>query len=73
MNKDNMVNKDISGTPDEEMPELRKEDFDKAKQNRFAKRIFQLDEDLSPYFKTAEQINEALRLAIRLNNVILHK
>ena len=37
------------------MPELKKKDFARAKPNRFAKRIFQLDEDVSAYFKTAKK------------------
>ena len=73
MNKENLIDNNQDGVPDDEMPELKKEDFAKAKPNRFANGVFQLDEDVSPYFKTAKQINEALRLLIKLNKVILHK
>lgn len=73
MNKKNLSDKHQDGIPDEEMPELKEEDFARAKPNRFAKRVFQLDEDVSAYFKTAKEINEALRLVIRLNEIVSHK
>jgi len=73
MNRGNMNNKHQDGIPDEEMPELKKEDFARSKPNRFAKHVFRLDEDVSAYFKSAKEINEALRLVIRLNKVVSHK
>ncbi len=72
MNKKVLIDKYQEGKPDEEMPELGEEDFARAKPNRFAKRVFQLDEDVSTYFKTAQEINEALRLVIRLNKIVSH-
>lgn len=69
----NLVDKHQEGVPDEEMPELRKEDFARAKPNRFAKHMFKLDEDVAAYFKEKREINEALRLVIRLSQMFSHK
>ena len=68
----NLIDKDQEGIPDEAMPELREEDFARAKPNRFVKRGFQLDDDILAYFKTEREVNEALRLVIRLNQIISH-
>lgn len=73
MNKDNMNNVHKDGVPDDEMPELKEEDFARSKPNRFAKHVFRLDEDVSAYFTSAKEINEALRLVIRLNEIVSHK
>jgi len=73
MSKEDLINKNQDGVPDEEMPELKEEDFSRAKPNRFAKRVFQLDEDVSLYFKTTKEINDALRLVIQLNKVVSRK
>jgi len=73
MNKEKLLDKHQEGIPDEEMPELKEDDFARAKPNRFAKRVFQLDEDVSAYFKTAKEINDALRLVIQLNEIVSHK
>ncbi len=73
MNKIDLIDKNQEGIPDEEMPELKEEDFARAQPNRFVKRGFQLDSDVSAYFKTERDVNEALRLVIRLNQIISHK
>ncbi len=73
MNKNNSAVKDQEGKPDEEMPELSEKDFAGAKSNRFARRMFSLDEDVSAYFKTSEAVNEALRLVIRLTQTVSHQ
>lgn len=73
MSKEGLINKHQEGVPDEEMPELKEEDFSRAKPNRFARRVFQLDEDVSLYFKTTKEINDALRLVIQLNKVVSRK
>ncbi len=73
MNKGNLVDKYQEGLPDEEMPELGEEDFARAKANRFAKQMFRLDEDVAAYFKTAQEVNEALRLVIQLSQMVSHK
>ncbi|CAN2040339.1 hypothetical protein GMMP15_1690009 [Candidatus Magnetomoraceae bacterium gMMP-15] len=71
MKREHLEYKD--GIPDEEMPELQEEDFARAKPNRFARGIFQLDKDLLSYFKTEKDINEALRLVVQLNTLISRK
>ena len=73
MNKENLIDNDQNGMPNEEMPELTEEDFAKAESNRFVKTGFQLDDDVLAYFKTEREVNEALRLVIRLNQIISHK
>ncbi len=73
MNKENSADKYEEGIPDEEMPELSEKDFARAKSNRFAKYMFRLDEDVAPYFKTPKEVNEALRLVIRLSQMVPHK
>lgn len=73
MKKDNLTTKHQVGIPDEEMPELKEQDFARAKPNRFVKGIFKLDEDLLTYFNTSQEINEALRLVIQLNKIVSHK
>lgn len=73
MNKENLIIEEQEGIPDVTMPELGEEDFARAKPNRFANRGFQLDDDVSVYFKTEREVNEALRLVIRLNQIISHK
>ncbi len=73
MNRVNTKNNNQDGIPDEEMPELKEDDFARSKPNRFAKHIFRLDEDVSAYFKSSKEINEALRLVIKLNEVVSHK
>ncbi len=73
MNEEKLVDKYIEAVADDEMPELTEEDFVNAKPNRFVKRIFHLDDDLSPYFETEREINEALRLVIRLNELVSHQ
>ena len=70
MKKESLIDKDQEGIPDESMPELRAEDFERAKPNRFVKRGFQLDDDILAYFKTEREVNEALRLVIQLNQII---
>jgi len=70
MKKENLMDKVQEGVPDEAMPELKNEDFARAKPNRFVKRGFQLDEDISAYFKTEREVNEALRLVIQLNQIV---
>ena len=70
MSKDILASTNQVGQPDEEMPELQKQDFIKAKPNRFIKGVFQLDKDLSAYFKTSKEINDALRLIIQLNKIV---
>ena len=72
MNKDILASKHQEGQPDEEMPELHGQDFARAKPNRFAKGLFQLDKDVSSYFKTSKEINDALRLIIQLNKIVSH-
>ncbi len=61
------------GIPDEEMPELGEEDFAGARPNRFSTHIQGLDEDVAAFFKTPQEINEALRLVIRLTQVVSHR
>ncbi len=73
MNRDSSVGNYKEGIPDEEMPELRDEDFARAKPNRFVKHMFRLDEDIAAYFKTPQEVNEALRLVIQLSQMISHK
>jgi hypothetical protein len=73
MNKENLSDKDQKGMPDEEMPELKEEDFSRAQPNRFVRRGFQLDDDILVHFKTEREVNEALRLVIRLNQIVSHK
>ena len=70
--KDILISKHQVGQSDEEMPELEKQDFARAKPNRFAKNVFQLDEDVSSYFKTSKEINDALRLIVQLNKIVSH-
>ena len=70
MKKENLRDKAEEGIPDEVLPELRDEDFARAKPNRFVKRGFQLDEDILAYFKTEREVNEALRLVIQLNQIV---
>ena len=70
MKKENLTDSAQDGVPDERMPELRDEDFARAKPNRFVNRGFQLDDDILAYFKTEREVNEALRLVIRLNQII---
>lgn len=41
MSKADLINKHQAGVLDKEMPELKEEDFSRAKPNRFAKRVFQ--------------------------------
>jgi hypothetical protein len=72
MNKDILISKHQVGKPDEEMPELKEQDFTRAKPNRFAEGVFQLDKDVSSYFKTSKEINDALRLIIQLNEIVSH-
>jgi hypothetical protein len=73
MNKENLSDNDQNGIPDEQMPELTEEDFVRAGSNRFIRTGFQLDDDVLAYFKTEREVNEALRLVIRLNQIISHK
>jgi hypothetical protein len=73
MNKENLSDNDQNGIPDEQMPELTEEDFARAGSNRFIRTGFQLDDDVLVYFKTEREVNEALRLVIRLNQIISHK
>ena len=73
MNKNNLADNYHEGISDEEMPELREEDFAGAKPNRFAKHMFRLDEDVATYFKTPQEANEALRLVIKLSQMVSHK
>jgi hypothetical protein len=73
MNKENLTNNYQEGIPDEEMPELREEDFAKAKPNRFSKYMLRLDDDVAGFFKTPQEVNEALRLVIQLSQVVSHK
>lgn len=73
MNGENSDHQYEEGIPDKEMPELSENHFAKAKSNRFAKNMFQLDEDVARYFKTPKEVNEALRLVIRLSQLIPHK
>ena len=73
MNKDNLADNYQEGIPDEEMPELREKNFAIAKPNRFAKYTFRLDEDVAAYFKTPQEVNEALRLVIQLSQMVPHK
>jgi len=73
MNKNNLADNYQEGIPDEEMPELQKEDFAKAKSNRFANYMFRLDEDVAAYFKTSQKVNEALRLVIQLSQMVPHR
>lgn len=73
MNKDNLISKPQDGVPDEEMPELQEQDFARAKPNRFVRGIFQLDKDLLAYFRSSQEINDALRLVIQLNKLVSHK
>ena len=70
MNGDSLVNNCREGIPDEEMPELSGADFAGAKPNRFTKRMFALDEDVAVYFKTQQEVNEALRLVIKLSRMV---
>jgi hypothetical protein len=72
MNKDILISKHQVGQPDEEMPELKEQDFARAKPNRFTKGVFQLDKDVSSYFKTSKEVNDALRLIIQLNKIVSH-
>jgi len=72
MNKDILIAKHRVGQPDEEMPELKDKDFATAKPNRFAKGVFQLDDDVLLYFKTSQEINDALRLIIQLKKIVTH-
>ena len=72
MNKDISISKHQVGHPDEEMPELEEKDFAKAKPNRFAEGVLLLDKDVSSYFKTSKDVNDALRLIIQLNKIITH-
>ena len=73
MNKDSLISNHEEGVPDEEMPELQEQDFARAKPNRFLRGIFQLDKDLLKYFNSSKDINDALRLVIKLNKIISHK
>ncbi len=70
MNKDSLIDDCREGIPDEEMPELSEEDFAGAKPNRFARHIFALDEDVAAHFKTQQEVNEALRLVIKLGRMV---
>ena len=72
MNKDILISNHQVGQPDEEMPELEEKDFVSARPNRFAKGVFLLDKDLSSYFRTSKEINDALRLIIQLNKIVSH-
>ena len=72
MNRDILITKQQVGQADEEMPELGEKDFARAKLNRFAKGVFQLDEDVLSYFKTSKEINDALRLIIQLKKIVSH-
>jgi len=56
MNKGILQNKQPEAKPDAEMPELSEADFARAKPNRFAKNVFQLDDDVSAYFKTSKEV-----------------
>lgn len=73
MNRDNFADNDHQVIPDEGMPELREEDFAGAAPNRFAKHMFRLDEDVAAFFKTPQEINEALRLVIQLSQMVSTK
>ncbi|MBF0120771.1 MAG: hypothetical protein HQK79_18230 [Desulfobacterales bacterium] len=73
MNKKNLINNYQEGIPDEEMPELKEEDFKNAKPNRFANSMFRLDDDIARFFKTPQEVNTALRLVIQLSQVVSHK
>jgi len=35
--------------------------------------MFRLDEDVAAFFKTPQEVNEALRLVIQLTQVVSHK
>ncbi len=69
MNKNSLIDNCRDGIPDKEMPELSEEDFAGAKPNRFAN-MFALDEDVAVYFKTQQEVNEALRLVIKLSRMV---
>jgi len=73
MNQDSLKSNHQEGVPDEEMPELKEQDFARARPNRFATGIFQLDKDLLTYFNSSKEINDALRLVIKLNKIVSHK
>ena len=73
MNRHNLADNGQEGIPDEEMPELGEEDFAGAKPNRFARNMFSLDRDVAAFFRTQQEINEALRLVIQLGRMVSHK
>jgi len=73
MNKDSLISNHQEGVPDEEMPELQEQDFTRARPNRFIRGIFQLDKDLLTYFNSSKDVNDALRLVIKLNKIVLHE
>jgi hypothetical protein len=52
------------------MPELKEEDFSKAKPNRFAGHMLRLDDDVAAFFKTSREVNDALRLVIQLSQTV---
>jgi len=71
MSKESLANN--YGFPDDEMPELKEEDFANSKPNRFVN-MFRLDDDVASFFKTSQEINKALRLVIQLSQMVsLHK
>jgi hypothetical protein len=73
MSKSNFADNYQEGIPDEEMPELEEKDFYSAKPNRFAKQMLRLDDDVAAFFKTPQEVNNALRLVIQLSQMVSHK
>lgn len=73
MNKSNFADNYQEGVPDEEMPELKEEDFSGAKPNRFAKQMLRLDDDVAAFFKTPQEVNDALRLVIQLSQMVINR